>query len=509
MMPSLWQLHLAGRVGGRTVTLKLPAAHGEDFWDLGGQWVGSTQTHVMDLIQELGLEVYPQYTEGKKVVHMGVSDSQVQTYTTSLPYCSPLLLLDTTIFLWKVDRLSKMVSVNDPMSTPNALQYDSMTLQSYMDQHIWTNELKQNIGICTRVVFGMEPSQLSFLYFLMFAAAAGGLLPLLETTPGSAQESRVKGGTQQLSERLADQIGRENILLGSAVTAIEQDGDVVQVKTATNTFTCKAVIVSCPPHLAAKIHYTPAVPTERERLTQSMPMGHLIKFIITYPTAFWREKGFSGEIAVQPSAVCPFCVTFDATSPSRNPALVGFIASEQASDWGTRTKEDRRDGIILSLQKYLGPEASGFIHYEEKDWAREEFSGGCPVNIMTPGMLSFYHPSLRKPFGRIFWAGTETATLWCGYLSGAVQSGQRAALEVLGYLAPETLSQVEREVAEASKNHAVPRRTWASNTLSQSSTPLVLATITLAATLLLSQSQLSRYLIKQAFVFLQKAGLKH
>ncbi|CAG11197.1 unnamed protein product, partial [Tetraodon nigroviridis] len=32
---------------------------------------------------------------------------------------------------------------------------------------------------------------------------------------------------------------------------------------------------------------------------------------------------------------------------------------------------------------------------------------------------------------RIHWGGTETATQWCGYMSGAVQAGQRAALEVL------------------------------------------------------------------------------
>ncbi|KAJ8408556.1 hypothetical protein AAFF_G00251910 [Aldrovandia affinis] len=497
------------RVGGRTLTLKIPAAQGEDQWDLGGQWVGSTQTHVMDLIQELGLEVYPQYTEGKKVHHMGGPGARVRTYTTSIPYCSLPVLLDTTIFLWKIERLCKTVSVEDPISTPNALQYDSMTFQTYMEEHIWTQELKQNMGICSRTVFGMEPSQLSFLYFLMFAAAAGGVLRLLETTAGSAQESRVKGGTQQLSERLADQIGRQNILLDSAVTSIDQGSNVVQVRTPTDTFSCKAVIVTCPPHLAAKIRYTPALPLERDRLTQSMPVGHMIKFIITYPTAFWREKGFSGEIVVQPSAACAFSITFDATSPSGNPALVGFLAGEQASDWGTRTEEDRRESIILGLQKYLGPEASAFIHYEEKDWAKEEFSGGCPVSIMAPGMLTYYHPSLRKPCGRIFWAGTETATLWCGYMSGAVQSGQRAALEVLGQLSPEALSREDHEVADSSKKQPPPRRTWASQTEPRrSSAPLLITAVTLGAALLLLRPRLSRDLIGRVLAFMQITGLK-
>lgn len=53
-------------------------------------------------------------------------------------------------------------------------------------------EMKEEMGVCSRVVFGMEPNQMSFLYFIMYAAAAGGVLCLLESTPGSAQEFRVK-----------------------------------------------------------------------------------------------------------------------------------------------------------------------------------------------------------------------------------------------------------------------------------------------------------------------------
>lgn len=46
--------------------------------------------------------------------------------------------------------------------------------------------------MCNRPLFGLEPSQMSFLYFLMYAAAAGGLLPLLESNEGSAQELKLK-----------------------------------------------------------------------------------------------------------------------------------------------------------------------------------------------------------------------------------------------------------------------------------------------------------------------------
>jgi monoamine oxidase len=47
-------------------------------------------------------------------------------------------------------------------------------------------------------------------------------------------------------------------------------------------------------------------------------------------------------------------------------------------------------------------------------------------------VLHSYGPLLRKRFGRVHWAGTETAGYWNGYMDGAVRSGERAAREVLG-----------------------------------------------------------------------------
>ncbi|XP_035464949.2 amine oxidase [flavin-containing] isoform X2 [Scophthalmus maximus] len=387
-------LEAKDRVGGRTVSTEIPAANGVDRWDFGGQWVGSTQTHIMELVKELGLDTFPQYNIGKKVHHMGGPGARVRTYRNSIPALSPLVLMDLTQFLWKIDRLCATVRVEDPSKTPNAVELDSVTLHSYTEKHVWTAELKEELALCSRSVFGMEPSQMSFLFFLMYAAAAGGLLPLLENTAGSAQEFKIKGGTQQLSECLAERVGLRNVRLRAAVTAIWQDAEWARVTIAAAgaaaTFLCRAAIVTCPPHLAAKIHYDPALPSRREFLTQNMPVGHMIKFIITYQTA--------GQ---------------------------------------------RRNAVVSSLVKYLGPEAASFIHFEERDWAAEAYSGGCPVNVMAPGLLTYYHPSLRKPCGRIYWAGTETATQWCGYMSGAVQAGERAALEVLAELRPTGLEPEE------------------------------------------------------------------
>ncbi|KAK5900603.1 hypothetical protein CgunFtcFv8_025551 [Champsocephalus gunnari] len=82
--------------------------------------------------------------------------------------------MDLTQLRWKIDRLLATVCVQEPSMTPGAVELDSMTLQSYIDKQVWTTELKEEMGLCSRSLFGMEPSQMSFLFFLMFAAAATG-----------------------------------------------------------------------------------------------------------------------------------------------------------------------------------------------------------------------------------------------------------------------------------------------------------------------------------------------
>ena len=42
-----------------TITLDAGSA-GEDSFDMGGQWVGPTQTHILEILKELGIETYPQ-----------------------------------------------------------------------------------------------------------------------------------------------------------------------------------------------------------------------------------------------------------------------------------------------------------------------------------------------------------------------------------------------------------------------------------------------------------------
>ena len=93
----------------------------------------------------------------------------------------------------------------------------------------------------------------------------------------------------------------------------------------------------------------------------------------------------------------------------------------------------REEGLKEELARYFGRKALDAVGYVEKDWSTDPWSTGC-ITPLTPGILTAAGEHLRKPTGRIFWAGTESAKRWCGYMDGAISAGQRAAGEALASL---------------------------------------------------------------------------
>ncbi|MBW2719825.1 MAG: FAD-dependent oxidoreductase [Deltaproteobacteria bacterium] len=135
-------------------------------------------------------------------------------------------------------------------------------------------------------------------------------------------------------------------------------------------------------------------------------MGAAVKVLLTYERAFWRDAGFSGEVV---SSDGPLSVVYDNTShDGQQPALIGFVVGSQARQWSAQPLADRQRRVTSALKRYFGEEAGSFQEYRELDWGAEPWSRGCPVGGLPPGVLTHSFAHLRKPEGRIHWAGTES-----------------------------------------------------------------------------------------------------
>jgi monoamine oxidase len=424
-------LEARGRVGGRCLSRSLGAGAG-DVANMGATFVGPTQTHILGLMYELGIGKFDVYSSGDLLYY---EDGKLTRYTGLVPPSSdPTAVIELgTIVIPELDRMAQTVPLDNPYNAPNALQWDSMTAQTWSEQNITSSNGRKLFALAVEAVLSVEPQDVSLLYFLFYVHAAGGVEPLINNAgAGGAQDFRVSGGTQGIVVRMADRLGRERVLLSQPVRRISQGSKSVYVYADTATVKAQRVVVAIPPNLAGRITYEPGVTAMRDQLTQRMPVGSLIKTIAVYDTPFWRAQGLNGQVT---SDQGPVKAMFDASPATGTPGvLLGFIDGGDARALDDAGDARRATAALRSYVRYFGQAAAAPRMYFDQVWAREIYTGGCPVGITGPGVMTEYWPALRAPIGRIHWAGTETATVWTGYMDGAVQAGKRAAAEALAEL---------------------------------------------------------------------------
>jgi monoamine oxidase len=413
-------LEARDRVGGRSK----PGEIAGQVVDFGGQWVGPQQNLLLDEAEEMGVKTYAQYVDGKSILDI---DGEIRHYRGDIPNLSFLSLLELILLEKRWARESAQLPVGAPWLAAKAEQWDAQTLESWILAHVKTAHARTFARVVSRAVFCVEPSQLSYLYFLEYLRQGHGL-ECLTGVKGGAQQDKFLGGAWQIPSRMADRL-EGNILLEAPVHYVAQTADGVTVVSEKGTHHAKRLIMAVPPALAGRIQYNQPLPVRRDGLTQRMPMGSVIKIHVAYARPFWREAGLSGMAT---SNVRAFNVVFDHTQAGSDMGiLVGFIDSCHAVELSGYTPEQRRAGAIADLVHYFGEEAAHPIAYEENDWTADQWSRGCYAGVMAPGTLTNYGAALREPCGLIHWAGTETATEWTGYLDGALQSGIRTAAELV------------------------------------------------------------------------------
>jgi monoamine oxidase len=414
-------LEARDRVGGRTLSHVTPDG---DTVDLGAQWIGPTQDRVRALAGEAGARTFTQFTHGRKLMSL---DGRIASFAGGIPSLPLLSLLSLQRLFGRLDGLSQQVPLDAPHTAARAAEWDGVTVETWKQSSVATRATRSLLDVAVRAVFAAEPAELSFLGFLFYLRSGGGLRRLTSANDG-AQQTRFAHGTQALSLHLAAGLG-DRVRLQAPVRAIAQTGTGVQVRADGATLDASRVIVAVPPPLAARIDYDPPLPPARDQLTQRLPMGSVIKCIACYKRPFWRDAGLSGEAISNTGPVT--LIVDDSPEDAGHGALLGFVMAGQARTLSSVSAEERRGAVIDSFVRFFGSRAAAPDYYVERDWAQDPWSRGCYTSLFLPGVLTGYGDALRAPVGRIHWAGTETASVWNGYMDGAIESGERAAGEVL------------------------------------------------------------------------------
>jgi monoamine oxidase len=405
------------RVGGRSYTGTIAGVP----VDLGATFVGPTQDAVLKLADELGCEREPTFGRGKNLIRWRGS---VRSYRSTVPRLSIIELLDVSRIQWRFERVCRKVSVDQPWRSPVAAELDAVSLDGWLRSVHAGASTRDLMAIVARVTWGAEPDAVSMLHAVRYVKAAGGLSRMLDVK-GGAQQDRFLAGTQQIALRMAEQLG-DRVVLGAPVRRIARHPDhSLTVGTDRAEYTAAAVVVAIPPAHRGAVAFDPPLPADYGELNRHWPQGHLSKAYAAYQTPFWRTNGCSGEAL---SDEGPVFITFDCSPGDGGPGvLLGFT---DARTFDPLPPEQRREVALAGFTALFGEAASRPLDYLDHCWGAETFAPGGPTAAVPPGAWTAHGRWLRAPVDGIFWAGTETADRWTGFLDGAVRSGLRAATDV-------------------------------------------------------------------------------
>ncbi|MEE6469590.1 hypothetical protein FKM82_008686 [Ascaphus truei] len=419
-------LEARDRVGGRTHTIRNKEVY---YVDVGGSYVGPTQNHILRMAKDLGVQTYKVNVIGRLIQHV---KGKSYTFQGAFPPSwNPLVFLDYNNLMRTIDEWGMEVPESAPWKAPHAAEWDKMSMKEFIDRVCWTSSAKRFAVLFVNLVVTAETHQVSTLWFLWYIKLCGGTTRVFSTDNGG-QERKFVGGSGQISEKIMERL-QGRVKLQRPVVRLDQSGDNVIVETLNHEiYEGKYVISAIPPVLTTKIHFYPDLPAIRNQLIHRLPMGSVIKCMMYYNEAFWRKMDYCGCMIIEEDDA-PVGFTLDDTKPDGSaPAIIGFILAQKATSLALLSKEERKRKICEYYAKVMDTEeALHPVHYEEKNWCEEQYSGGCYAAYFPPGIMTQFGSVIRKPVGKIFFAGTETATVWSGYMEGAVQAGERAAREEL------------------------------------------------------------------------------
>jgi monoamine oxidase len=408
------------RVGGRLFNQNLS---GGGVVDGGGSWVGPQQTSILALLDELGIKIWPQYTDGR---HILIWQGVRKTYKGEMPVLPLLDQLKIMHGIIKLNRMAKKVHGSKRNS------FDTMTFGQWLQKHAPTKGSRFFFDIVTATSFGCKPEELSLLEALVHIESAGSLQNLVGVKK-AALDSHIAGGSGGLCQVLAEHIGWENIQLNSPVTKLHQSANGVEIHTASSMTAAKKVIIAADPSLACAIAHDDTWTPQRIELERAYTMGSGIKVHFVYKRPFWRDHNLSGQSLSDRGLVR---ITFDVTPPeSTEGVLMSFmgravIDTELESLLDPKAREMRKLRALKELAERFGAEALDAVEYIEQDWRSEPYQTGCVPSLM-PGILNQVGDAATKPIGHIHFAGAESSPVWEGHMDGAVYSGERAAREVI------------------------------------------------------------------------------
>ena len=262
-----------------------------------------------------------------------------------------------------------------------------------------------------------------------------------------AEQFRFFGGYARLMRTLHGMLdpGRVAVRLSTPVHAIRRDRHGVHVEAVSPTgaaleIHARAALVTIPVGVlnAGTVRFDPPLPALTRDALECLIMGPVVKLVLCFRTAFWETlhggRYRDGAFFHRKDASFP---SFWAMLPLRVPILVAWAGGPKADALAGFEQPALVETALNDLQTLFGRDAdprdaltSAYVH----DWIRDPYSLGAYSYVAVGGVNARAHFAAPVD-GTLFFAGeAAVAAREAGTVAGALQSGERAAGEVVRVL---------------------------------------------------------------------------
>jgi monoamine oxidase len=241
----------------------------------------------------------------------------------------------------------------------------------------------------------------------------------------------IKGGNQRLPEAMAKAV-KGDILFGQTISALQSENErAIAITPDGRRFVAKRVIVTAPFSALRRMRFDPILTSIQARAVAQLGYSTAFQTHFVPTGKFWEEDGLPLSLWTD-SLAGRFSALRYAENPNEVTSFLAFVNGAQGEYLDRLDPADAAAAVLAEINR-LRPSTKGKLKaVKTVSWQRDVFAGGI-YSSWKPGQITAFGDSLAKPHGRIHFAGEHTADVNRG-MEGAMESGERVALEVLEML---------------------------------------------------------------------------
>ena len=419
----------SGRVGGRCWTDRTTFADGQ-IAEHGGELIDQGHTTIRQLAQELGLVL-------DNVLRAEPAGTEPFFHFGGTRYAEADAVRDLKA-VWqplKRDYVAAGYPTSYTRSTPRGRALDAMSVRDWIATTVpggLAAPLGRLLDVAYTIEYGADTGEQSALnlVYLLGALGQGQLRPF----GPSNEKYKVRGGNDRIVQALQNALDGQ-IAVNAALAAITRAGSAWTLHFDDGrTVAADHVVLALPFRLLRERVALSSgdFPEPKRRAIAELGMGRNAKLALQFTARHWNALGNGGDTYADTGYQATWEVT--RAQAGRAGILVNYTGGAATDAQGGRLPSALATEFLARVEPVLpglGTRWNTRVRFD--DWPRDPWTLGS-YSYYRPGQYQRFGGAEGEAVGSCHFAGEHTSVDAQGYLEGAVESGARAAREVLADL---------------------------------------------------------------------------